>query len=102
MDRSVVIKLISVTKTKNDYGVSVLTEESRDIYAQVYSVNQREFHEAGRNGLNPEFVFKVFGPDYQQESLVEYDGNRYTVYRTYQTRTDTLELYVERKAGSNG
>lgn len=102
MDRSVVIKLIAETKTKNEYGVFETQTTSREVYAQVQSITRAEFFDAGRNGLNPEFEFTMFFGDYEGEKLVEYNGNTYAVYRTYQGRNDTIELYVERKGGTNG
>ena len=44
----------------------------------------------------------MFAGDYNGERVVEYDGKTYGVYRTYYARTDTVELYVERKGGTNG
>lgn len=102
MDRSTVIKLIAETKTKNEYGVFETQTTSREVYAQVQSITRAEFFDAGRNGLNPEFEFTMFFGDYEGEKLVEYNGNTYAVYRTYQGRNDTIELYVERKGGTNG
>ena len=102
MDRSDVIKLISVTQTQDAYGVWRATESEKEVFCQVSSVTQTEFFAGGRNGLNPELRFTVFFDDYSDEPIVEYDGKRYAVYRTYQGRNDTLELYVERKGGTNG
>lgn len=102
MDRSSVISLISETKTKNEYGVYQTTTSSRDVFCQVNSVSRSEFFEAGRNGLNPEYEFTMFASDYNGEKVVKYNGETYAVYRTYYGRTDTLELYVERKGGTNG
>jgi hypothetical protein len=51
--------------------------------------------------LNPEFKFTMFFGDYSVESIVEYQGKTYAVYRTYLRRTDIIELYVERKGGTN-
>lgn len=102
MDRSNVIKLISSTRQQDDYGVWQETLEERSVYCNVQSVSQSEFFEGGRNGLNPEYKFTVFFGDYDGETLVEYEGLTYAVYRTYQRRNDTLELYVERKGGTNG
>lgn len=102
MDRSTVIKLIAETKTKNEYGVFETKTTSREVYAQVQSITRAEFFDAGRNGLNPEFEFTMFFGDYEGEKLVEYNGNTYAVYRVYQGRNDTIELYVERKGGTNG
>lgn len=103
MDRSDVIRLIPVTYAKDDTGVPRPTEgEARTIMCQVNSVTHSEFFEAGRNGLNPEYVFKVFFGDYDGERLVEYRDKRYSIYRTYHGRNDIMELYAERKGGSNG
>ena len=102
MDRSDVIKLISETRTQDAYGRWIPTRTERQVMCQVDSVTRAEFFEAGRNGLNPEFRFTMFYGDYSGESVIEYRGNTYSVYRTYLRRTDTIELYVERKGGTNG
>ena len=102
MDRSDVISLIAVTTSRDDYGVMRKTETKRDVFCDVSSVTQSEFFEGGRNGLNPEYRFTMFRFDYADESIVEYKGNRYSVYRTYFGRNDTIELYVERRGGTNG
>lgn len=102
MDRSDVIDLIAVTQTQDEFGVWRTTEKARQIYCQVDSVTASEFFEGGRNGLNPEFRFRVFNADYEGEPIIEYNKQRYSVYRTYLRRDDTLELYVERKGGTNG
>ncbi len=101
MDKSDVIKLISVTTAQDAYGIWQKTESSAQVYCRVESISQREFFDAGRNGLNPEYKFIVFFGDYNNEMVVEYNGSRYAVYRTYQ-RYDDMELYVERKGGTNG
>ena len=44
----------------------------------------------------------MFAGDYEDESIIEYNGKRYAVYRTFFSKTDTIELYVERKGGTNG
>ena len=44
----------------------------------------------------------MFFGDYSGESVVEYNGGTYSVYRTYLRKTDIIELYVERKGGTNG
>ena len=102
MDRSTPIKLVAQTRTQDKYGVWRESRTERDVFAQVDNVTRAEFYEAGRNGLNPEFRMRVFFADYEGESELIYNGNRYAIYRTYQTRTDELELYVERKGGTNG
>lgn len=99
MDRSEVISLISETHTKNAYGIETTTESSRDVYVNVQSVTRQEFFDAGQAGLQPQYEFVMFRPDYEGEKIVEYKGKRYIVYRTYARKDDNLELYVEERAG---
>ena len=102
MDRSNVIKLISFVKEQDDYGVWRETPVGRNVFCNVRSVSQTEFFEGGRNGLNPQYTFTVFFGDYNGESVAEFEGQNYSVYRSFRRRDDTLELYVERKGGTNG
>ena len=83
----------------------------RRVFCDVRSVGANEFFEGGRNGLNPEYKVVMFAGDYNGERTVEYDGQQYGVYRTYKgeqaTRyrtlgVDYMELYLERKGGTNG
>ena len=102
MDRSDVINLISQTRTQDELGRWRPVTSSREVFVQVDSISQSEFYDAGRNGLNPEYRFRMFNGDYEGEELCEYNGQTYAIYRTYLRRDDTIELYVERKGGSNG
>lgn len=102
MDRSSVIKLIKYEQTQDELGLWQKTKTKRNVYCQVDSITRSEFYDAGRNGFNPEFRFSMFAYDYHNEHEVEYNGQTYAVYRTYFGRNDTLELYVERKGGTNG
>lgn len=100
MDRSTPIYLIGETWAINSHGVNEPTETRRKVYANVRSISRAEFFDAGRNGLNPSLEMVMFAPDWNNEKIVEYNGNRYTVYRTYYGRNDTLELYLERREGN--
>ena len=102
MDRSEVITLLTTTRTQDAYGVWTETATGRDVFCQVDSVTRAEFFEGGRNGLNPQYRFTMFCGDYNGETVVIYKDLPYSVYRTYLARTDTIELYVERKGGTNG
>lgn len=101
MDRSDVISLIEVTTEQDELGVWRKHETQKRVFCQVNSVSQTEFYEAGRNGLNPSFRFTVFFGDYNNEPIVAYKGQTYAVYRTYLRKDDMLELYCERKGGTN-
>ncbi len=99
MDRSNVISLISETWTQDEIGQSISTETPRQVFCDVRSVSRQEWFDAGRDGLKPAFVFVMFAPDYEGEKIVEYDGKRYGIYRTYVGRNERIELYVEEKGG---
>lgn len=104
MDRSTVITLIQEAYEQDDNGVwcDTSTTNEREVFAQVDSATRAEFFEGGRNGLNPELVFTMFYGDYNGERVLLYDGKPYGIYRTYLGRNDTIELYAERKGGTNG
>ena len=90
-----------MNRTQDEYGRWVATPTAKEVFCQVDSITRAEFFDGGRNGLNPELKFTMFFGDYNGESVVEYAGNTYSVYRTYLRRTDIIELYVERKGGTN-
>ena len=100
MDRSDVIYLVSTSYAENQYGVLIGTDQERKVYCNVASVSQREWFEGGRNGLNPEYKFTMFEFDYNGEKVVKYRDEYYTIYRTYMTGNDEIELYAERKQGN--
>ena len=97
-----VLKLFTTTYTNDKYGVPKPVNEAVEVFCERKSVTRSEFFNAGRNGLNPEYVFTVFKGDYNGETVLEYDGKTYSVYRTYETDDDYIELYVQRKGGTNG
>lgn len=95
--------LISHEEGRDSLGGQVLTQISRAVFAQVQSASRSEYFAGGRNGLNPELVFYVFAEDYNGETECEYQGKRYGIYRTYlNEEEDYIELYAERKGGTNG
>lgn len=99
MDRSDVINLIAESFATDELMQQIPTETSRQVYCDVRSIMRSEWYEAGRDGLQPSFVFILFGPDYNGEKIVEYNGQRYGVYRTFRSKNDDIELYVEAKGG---
>lgn len=101
MSRSTVIALIAVSTSQDANGVWRESESAHRVFAKVDSVSASEFFEGGRNGLNPSLRFLIFSGDYHGEPIVEHEGLRYGVYRTYE-HGDQTEVYVERKGGTNG
>lgn len=101
MSRSTVIDLITVATAQDANGIWKESESAHRVFAKVDSVSASEFFDGGRNGLNPSLRFLVFAGDYHGEQIVEHEGLRFAVYRTYE-RGDSVEVYCERKGGTNG
>ena len=93
--------LIQKIYKKDTIGQRIPESETRmEIFVTVESVSRREWSDAGKNGLNPEIKIVTAAINYSGENEMEYNGVRYSVYRTYHpTDTDRIELYLERKAG---
>lgn len=103
MDRSIVISLIAETVVESDLHVPQAVQQTeRDVFADVTSVTGSEWFEGGRNGIVPEYRIIVFKYDYQGEQLLRYNGTVYQIYRTYERRTDELELYCAKRKGPGG
>lgn len=96
------IELLKSVRAQDENGIYQTSYISREIFCRVGSITRSEFFQAGRNGLNPQFVFTVFAGDYSGEEIVRYAGETYSIYRTYRTDSDYIELYAEKKGGTYG
>ena len=100
-EESAVIRLIPQTETKDRDGIPRKTEGvPRTVFCKVRSASASEVFEGGRNGLNPAYTFKIYREEYAGETIVEYEGQRYAVYRTFVPDKDRIELHTESKAGA--
>ena len=95
------IYLVATTYTPNIYGVMEPSETIRKVLADVRSVTRSEWFEGGRNGLNPDLRFDMFAPDYHGEDILIYNGIYYSIYRTYHAGSSTIELYAEKRKGTD-
>ena len=96
------LKLIGQRFEKDEFGIDKPVPTERTVFCKKYSATRSEFFLGGRNGLNPVMKFDMFAADYDGESVCEYRGNKYAIYRTFQQDgSDYIELYVERKGGLN-
>lgn len=103
MERDTEIVLITPVTAADEFGIPQEgTPIRRTVMARVGSVSASEFFDAGRNGLRPDYRFTMFLYDYDGEKIVEYLDKRYSVYRTYIGRNDTIELYVQEEGRTNG
>lgn len=93
------ITLISETFTTDSIGQVVSTESTSTAIVEVRSVSRTEFMEGKQDGLSPSYVFRVSIFGYSGQKILSYNGERYSIYRTYETDDNYIELYCELKVG---
>ena len=93
-----VITLISRSGASvDDAGDRIFTESSRDVFCAVMSIGEKEFYQGHAAGLQPEIKFLLADYyDYEGEEIVEFDGVRYKVLRTYR-KDNELEITCTRE-----
>lgn len=99
MDRSIAFYLLTSVDYQDELKQWQKDTRKREVFGQLASVTANEFFAGGQNGYKPEFRITMFGPDYDGERDLEYNGVIYSVYRTYLGKNDTIELYCEKRAG---
>lgn len=94
-----------VTLEVPTYGRDALNQlvktgtEQIPVYCQIESVSQSEWSAAGINGLKAEYKVTVWADEYRNAVTAILDEVRYSIYRTFQSSEDMIELYLTRKAG---
>ena len=101
-DKNSTCMLITQTAVTDAEGFQAFEEASVEVWCSIESVTQHEFFEAGRDDIRAEYKVTLNVDDYDGQRIVEIDGSRYAVYRTYRPGADDIELYLEDKAGLNG
>lgn len=77
-------------------------ETSRSVFCRLASIGMKEFYEASANDFYPEMKFILADYlDYNNERLVEHNGRRYRVLRTYRAGQE-LEIVVVRASAEEG
>lgn len=102
MERYGEISLITKTYTKDSLGQLVPTETTTDVMCNVTSVSAAEWARAGQEGLKASLVFDVWEYEYDGQEELTYNGETYSVYRTYINNDGKVELYTEKKVGNDG
>ena len=92
-----VLILIQQTQGVDEYGDPKITETRREVFCNKVSIGQKEFYQAHAVGLLPEMKLVIADYlDYNDEKLVEYDGQIYRVLRTYRSGME-LEIVCYRE-----
>ena len=72
---------------------------TRDIFCNIKSITRAEWAAAANNGRKAAYCVTVWADEYQGETVAILNGVRYAIYRTYCPDAETMELYLEQKAG---
>ena len=92
-----VLTLIKLVSGVDGYGDPTITESAREVFCGARSIGQKEFYQAQAVGLQPEVKFFLADYlDYDDEPVVEHDGQRYRVLRTYRSGQE-LEITCYRE-----
>lgn len=77
-------------------------DASRDVFCRVASIGMKEFYEASARDFYPEMKFILADYlEYDNEQLVEHNGQMYHVLRTFRTGQE-LEIVVTRASAEEG
>lgn len=100
MHDDVIITLYGDTEySKDENGNEIAHESTSTIFGEQKSVYATEFFNAGKLGIKPSCMVKVFTDEYHAEKYLSVNGgNRLSVYRTYVTG-EKIELYCTERTG---
>lgn len=93
------IKLIAITETLDSLNQPVKTPSEKTVIAEVRSISRSEYFQGRQGGLTPDISFLVSVFDYSGEPIVEYNGKKYPVYRTYEADENYIEIYCQVEGG---
>lgn len=96
------VDLVQVTLEKDSLNQIVeKTRTTATVYAEIGSVSQTEFFSGGRLGFQPSLKATIYDFEYNDEPIVKFNDNLYSVYRVYYVNgTDRVELYLEIRGGT--
>lgn len=84
---------------KREYGKD---DVKREVFCGSRSIGMKEFYQSSGTDFRPELKLVLADHlDYNGETLVEYNGQRYRVLRTYRAGQE-LELTLERAPEEEG
>lgn len=82
--------------TEDELGNHIPNDTKRPVLCKVESVGRNEFYSAASSDLRPEIVFTIHKYEYEGERKVKFEGQQYSVIRTYATGIEEIELTCER------
>ena len=90
--------LQSITVDHDPLGQPIIQEKPFMVFCSRLSITRAEHSAAGQLGKKPEMLLIVDSDAYDQEADVEYQGKKYSVYKTFMRIDGFTELYCEVKS----
>jgi SPP1 family predicted phage head-tail adaptor len=95
------VKLIQLSTDQYDsIGQPIETETYTEPLADEGPITQSEFLAAGQRGFEAQGKYTVWESEFHGEEILEKNGERYHIYRTYPVN-GRRELYVGWRIGEN-
>lgn len=92
--------LIKQNYQTDELGQDIPIEEEREVFCAILPIYSTEYTKLHLQGIKPRIAFVMQKEEYGGETLIAYQGQRYTVYRLYPVG-EMLELYCEVRKGGN-
>lgn len=92
-----ICKLLSITTTQDELGQFIKSETPHTAFCSKLSITRAEFNSSGQLGHKPEIMIVIDSDTYNNESYLEYENKKYSIYKTFQRADNYTELYCEVK-----
>ena len=83
----------------DDVCILISGERTQEIFCKELSVDRRAFYGYGEKFLRPDIVLIANTFEYSGEEIMEFEGIRYAITRTYERSDGLIELTGTKKAG---
>lgn len=94
------VTLIKIVTGYDELMNPIKEEVKTTVLCDLQSIGRNEFYNASVQDLKPEVAFVIHGFEYEKQNLVEFEGERYSVLRTYGTDDQMIELTCEKAIGN--
>lgn len=83
----------------DDICTLISGEIETEIFCCSLSVGAKAFYGFGEKALKPDIILAINDFEYDGEEIMEFNGIRYAITRTYDRKDGLIELTGTRKAG---
>lgn len=94
-----IIYLVTKEYEEDDIGQDISVRTEQEVFCEILSISQSEFHQAAQSGLKPQYKVKLWQEEYNGQDEVRIGEDYFTVYRNY-TSNGMVELYLEKRGGT--